>query len=77
MENPAVHGLAELETALEAPDPAHRRLKRGQRADPHPHDFAYARALDELGPAAEFRKIVEFDDKIERSAAAELNLGAD
>lgn len=58
-----------------APHPPNGGFERRKRAEFDPHDFAQARLLDELGPAAAFRKIVNFDDEVDLSAAAKLNLG--
>ena len=69
--------LVELEPALEAVHPADRRFDGSEASKPYPEDFADARPLRELRPAALFRQIVELDDELYDFAAPNLDLRAD
>jgi hypothetical protein len=69
--------LVEFDPALKAVHPADRRFDGSQSIKLDPEDFADARPLHELGPAAPFRQIVKFDRELQSSAAPNLDLRAD
>lgn len=73
----AMNRLREFEPAMEALHPANGRFEWGQSTELDPYDLTNSGSFDELGPAAAFGKIVDFDEETHFPTASKQDLGVD